>query len=519
MARLKYFVHTVLSGYLFLGTNILYTLASVPLALRYLSTAEFGLWAMASQLTAFLGLVDAGLGNAVGRLLIDEKDHKESTAYGSLVQTAALVNAVQGLMVIGLAVVISFTAAPLLQLPFERYSAFRALVLGQGVVLGVQFMCRIFGNLLVAHQRNDAGNYLNSISLVFGFVVLWLSFAFGAGVMALVWSQLAGALLTLLLAWFGCYRLKLLPEPGKWGRVSWARFSEMFSFGQRILLLLLGTQLVQLSPTIIVTRLLGLEAAAVWSICTRPFLLVLQIVTRIFDAGAPAFAEMIVRGEDARLLSRFRSLATAVMSLSVVAACLLFLTNQPFVTVWTSGKIGWANTNDFLLGLWLLALTATHVHSGFAVQTKILGALPYVVCAQGVVFVGATVWLLSWTSLSGTAVLLTTAMIASCTFSLPYSLSLTSRYFKIPLGAILRTLVALPAKLLLYVAALAAVLWWATEPLVEPVQLVLRIIGMGLPAGILLIRVGIEESIRQDFVTRAPSALTRPLRLIVGLPR
>jgi hypothetical protein len=225
---------------------------------------------------------------------------------------------------------------------------------------------------------------------------------------------------------------------------------------------------------------------------------------------------MIVRGEDARLLSRFRSLATAVMSLSVVAACLLFLTNQPFVTVWTSGKIGWANTNDFLLGLWLLALTATHVHSGFAVQTKILGALPYVVCAQGV---GATVWLLSWTSLSGTAVLLTTAMIASCTFSLPYSLSLTSRYFKIPLGAILRTLVALPAKLLLYVAALAAILWWATEPLVEPVQLVLRIIGMGLPAGILLIRVGIEESIRQDFVTRAPSALTRPLRLIVGLPR
>jgi len=517
MARLKYFVRAVLSGYLLLGTNILYTLASVPLALHYLSTAEFGLWAMASQLTAFLGLVDAGIGNAAGRLLVDEKDNKENTAYGSLVQTAALVNAVQGLMVIGLAVAISFTAAPLLELPSERYSAFRALVLGQGLILGVQLMCRIFGNLLVAHQRNDAGNYLNSISLVFSFAVLWLSFAFGAGVMALVWSQLAGALLTLLLAWFGCYRLKLLPEPGKWGRLSWARFSEMFSFGQRIFLLLLGAQLIHLSPTLIVTRLLGLEAAAVWSICTRPFLLLLQIITRIFDASAPAFAEMIVRGEDARLLSRFRSLAAAVLSLSVVAACLLFLTNQPFITVWTSGKIGWPKTNDLLLGFWLIALAATHVHSGFAVQTKILGALPYVVCAQGIVFVVATVGLLTGTSFSGTAALLMMAVVTSCTFSLPYSLSLISRYFKIPLAAIIRTLVALPARLLLYLAVLSAVLWWATEPLVEPVQLVLRVIAMGLPAGILLIRVGVEESVRHDFVTRAPSVLTRPLRLIVGL--
>ena len=519
MARLKYFIHSVLSGYLLLGTNVLYTLASVPLALTYLSKAEFGLWALASQLTAFLGLMDAGMGNAVGRMLVDEKDRKESTAYGSLVQTAALVNALQGLMITALALVGGFAAAPVLKLPTELYSVFRSLVLGQGLILGIQFACRIFGNLLVAHQRNDAGNYLNSVSMIFSFVVLWLSFALGAGVMALIWAQLAGALLTLLLAWFCCHKLRLLPVAGKWGRLSWAQFSEMFSFGQRIFLLFLGTQLIHSSPTIMVSRLLGLEAAAVWSICTRPFLLLLQIITRIFDSSAPAFAEMIVRGENERLLARFRSLSAAVVSVSVAAGCLLFLSNQPFVSLWTAGKIGWSSANDMLLGLWLIALVAGHLYSGFAVQTKALGALASVVFAQGVVFVVVAVWLIAETRFSGTVVLLTIGLLASSTVSLPYSMLLTSRFFKVPVGVLAETLAAAPLRLLLFLAPLAAGLWWVTQPLDELPQLLVRVVGISLPAGILLMRVGLDDSVRKDFLTRAPSLLTRPLRLIIGFPR
>ena len=44
MSRFKRFTHSLLSGYVLLGANILYTFASVPLALHYLSEKEIGLW-------------------------------------------------------------------------------------------------------------------------------------------------------------------------------------------------------------------------------------------------------------------------------------------------------------------------------------------------------------------------------------------------------------------------------------------------------------------------------------------
>jgi len=518
MARLKHFVHSILSGYLLLGTNVAYTLASIPLALTYLSKAEFGLWAIASQLTAFLGLIDAGMGNAVGRMLVDEKDNRESTAYGTLVQTAAVVNVVQGLIVLGLAVVVSVAAAPVLQLPTERYSAFRSLVLGQGLVLSIQFGCRVFANLLVAHQRNDAGNYLNSLSLIFSFAILWLSFVLGAGVMALVWSQLAGAVLALFLAWLSCCKLGLLPAAGKWGHLSWGRFSEMFSFGQRILLLLVGQQLIHLGPTIIVSRLLGLEAAAVWSICTRPFLLLLLIITRIFDASAPAFAEMIVRGENDRLIARFRALSAGILSVSVAAACLLIVTNQPFVTVWTGGKIGWPVLNDVLLGLWLVTLSLLHVHAGLILQTKELGYLPGVVVGQGIAFVGITLVLLFKTNVPEIPTTVSVAILSALMLSLPYSLVRTSRYFRVPLRAVAFEWTAGATRFLILLSPLAAGLWWATESFGATAKLLFRGVGISVPVVTLLFRVGIDQTMRQDLLTRAPGYLRRPLRLLIGEP-
>lgn len=518
MSRLRLYVHSVFSGYALLATNIIYTLASVPLALAFLPKAEFGLWAMTSQLIGFLALVDAGMGGAVGRILIDHKDHKYDSDYGSLVQTAAAVNAVQGLIILLLAGVVAVSVGPLLRIPLAQQQVFQWLAFGQGAVLAIQFASRIFGNLLVAHQRNDFGNYLNCLSLVISFAVLWLSFAAGAGVMALVWSQLVGALVTAILAWLCCRQLKLLPLPGKWGRPSWPRFVEVFRLGQSVFLFLVGYQLIYASPTIIVTRAVGLEAAAVWSICTRPFMLLLQVITRIFDAGAPALAEMMVRGEHDRLFSRFRSLVGLTVSMSVATGSLFVISNQPFVHLWTAGKIGWPVWNDALLGLWLITLSLLHVHTGLVIQTKNLGSLPYVVLAQGIVFMGTTLLLVFKMKLPGITTMLTAAVVCGLALTLPYSIWRTSRYFHIPVSVVAWDWVAPAGRLLVIVGPLAIGLWWVTEPLQNITKLLVRIVGMALPLSIFFFRIGIDATVRQDLLARAPAYLKGPLRLLIGVP-
>src|ERR1700730_2166324 len=81
-SRLRRFVHAVASGYAQLAANVFYVLASVPLALHFLQKREFGLWALAMQLSGYLQLIDFGMSASVSRHLIDHKDSPETGEYG-----------------------------------------------------------------------------------------------------------------------------------------------------------------------------------------------------------------------------------------------------------------------------------------------------------------------------------------------------------------------------------------------------------------------------------------------------
>src|SRR3954468_24543984 len=99
MSRVRRFAHSVASGYVVLAVTAVYALASLPLALHYLSKERFGLWSLMSSITGYLSLIDLGMSGSVARLLIDHKDQRESGTYGSLIQTGWLVLAVQGIII------------------------------------------------------------------------------------------------------------------------------------------------------------------------------------------------------------------------------------------------------------------------------------------------------------------------------------------------------------------------------------------------------------------------------------
>ena len=111
MSRFKNLGRSLVSGYLALGANVLYTLASVPLALHYLSRAEFGLWALTAQIAGFISLIDLGMGSSIARILIDHKDQRETGQYGGAIKTGALVGAVQGAIVLVVGLVWCFSSA------------------------------------------------------------------------------------------------------------------------------------------------------------------------------------------------------------------------------------------------------------------------------------------------------------------------------------------------------------------------------------------------------------------------
>ena len=452
MSRSKRFVTGLLSSYAAIGVNILYTLASIPLALHYLDKEEFGLWALVTQLAGYLMLLEFGMGGSVARSLSDHKDHMEDGIYGSIMRTGGRVFAIQGVLVAVMGLTLAWFAPPLLDLPARLHQPFAILMAAQAVLSGLRLSLGALGSPLWCHQRLDLSNLSSSLSLVGNFAVLWIGFHLGWHVYSLTVSSVVGTILSSFSIYLFCRRLGFYPPREHRGRYDPRLFRELFHFGGGLFLMNLGAQLASASQVIVVSRLLGMDAAATWSVSTKIFSMAQQFVLRVFDSSAGGLAEMVVRKESGQLQKRFRDLVAISAVMAVAASAGIALMNGAFIEFWTSGKVTWAPWNNFLLACLLFTTTITRCHTGLVGISKKIRGMKYIYLIEGLAFVSMSLLLVPQLGLAG---LLIAALICNVAITGIYGVSRTSVYFGIP-KRVVTSWIARPLWILLLTAVLFA---------------------------------------------------------------
>ena len=515
MSRLRHAIHGVASGYVMLAATAVFGLASVPVALHYLSKEQFGLWALMMSLVGYLNLVDMGMSGSIARLLIDFKDDRDGGHYGSLIKTGWLVLLTQGLIVFTIGLIFANAFAQLMAISASLRPEFIRLMILQCGIVALGYPVRIFGHLLTAHQRMDLANYAGTVAPLVNFAALWIFFYYGIGVFSLVWAMLCSTLVNAVIQWIACARWGFFPRRGGWGTTSWPRFKEIFNYGRDLFLVSVGTQVILSSQTIIVTRLLGLENATVWNIGTRTFNLLLQAMGRVVFSPLSAFSEMMVRGERTRLRERYHSLVVLVAGLSVFMGVSFALCNSVFITVWTSGRILWAPLNDLLLGAWLVVNSVQACHSSLIMTTKRLGFMRFIFFIEGAVYVVLAVLTVP---IGGLPALIACSIFCGTTFTGAYGAWRASRYLGYPLGEVVFRWMKHAGIVLLGFAPPALLCWWATGGL-EPLPRLAIFIGLAATLGLfVLLRFGVPTDLQAEFQKRAPGKASRLLAKIFGRP-
>jgi O-antigen/teichoic acid export membrane protein len=513
MSRLRLAIHGVASGYVMLAATAVFSLASVPVALHYLSKEQFGLWALMFTMVGYLNLVDLGMSGSISRLLIDVKDDRDGGHYGSLIKTGWLVLLTQGLIVFAAGLIFSNSFAQLMAIPANLRPDFIQLMNLYCGVVALGFATRIFSHLLTAHQRMDLVNYAGTLAPLVNFVALWVSFYFGFGVISLVWAGLCSTLVNAAIQWIACGMWGFFPRRGGWGTTSWSQFKEIFNYGRDLFLISLGIQAIFSSQTMIITRSLGLVNATVWNVGTRTFPIICQVIWRAASSPSSAFSEMMVRGEQARLRERYRSLVILVGSLGMFAGVSLALCNSLFVTVWTSGRIFWPPLNDLLLGAWIFVLSAQTCHSCFILMTKQIRFMRFIFFIEGAVFVTLAVLTVSW---GGIPALIACSVCCGTIFSGAYSAWRISRYFGCPFGEVAFRWMKHAGIVLLGFAPPALLCWWGTCRLDPLPRLVITCTLSGTLGLFVLLRFGMPPELQAEFQKRAPAKVGSLLARIFG---
>lgn len=387
MGRARLFLRGVISGYATIGINILFALLSVPLALHYLGKEEFGLWVLITQLGGYLALLDLGMSTSIARFLADHKDNINGGKYGSVLKTGQAVFVIQGTLIAIFGMLAVFCAPIVLRISPDLTGTFTILMTAQTFLAAASFATRMVNSPLWCHQRYDINNMGASASLIANFGAMWIGFQAGLGIYAMPVGLVMGFGFGLIIPLLACIRLGLYPRKGHWGKFDRCLFGEIFNFGRDIFLMSLGGQLTSASQVILITRVMGLEAASVWSVSTKAYMMGQQFVGRIFDSSAGGLTELLVRNDTPRLKIRFEQIVALTTLLAGIGTVGIFLFNAPFVALWTHGRISWDVTNSLLLGLLLLSTTVIRCHTGLVGITKSIKGMKYIYLAEGITFV------------------------------------------------------------------------------------------------------------------------------------
>ncbi len=509
MSRLKRFVHTVASSHALILISMFYQLASVPLALHFLSKEQFGLWALMTQIANYMMLVDVGITHAIARQLIDHKDRRDGGTYGSLLQTGWCVLAIQAVVLLVVGISLGSWLERLLRISPEFHADFPVLIRWLCIFQAFVLTTRVLPQILYAHQRYEIVNYASMVEQPICLVVLWTALHAGQGVFSYLWPLGVSLVIDVIILLVSCVRLDLLPHRGAWGRPSWQLFRELFSFGKDAFMSSIGFQLMMASQTLIITRNLGLTVAATWAICTKAYSFLYMVLWRIVDFSIPAFSEMVARGEREQLRSRLRDLVMFIGALVVPAGVVFAVCNQSFVAIWTRGRISWWAGNDVLLAAWLMVNTLAHCHSSFVPATGKIGAMRYVYFLEGAVFVLLAGIGTRWFGISA---LLAASVICTTSISGSYGVYHTARFCGFSWREVALSWQKPLARELLLVVPIAVLVWWCSRSLPSVVRLPLNGILVGVPAVVVMLRYGIAPSIQVELYRFLPGRIQSAFR-------
>jgi O-antigen/teichoic acid export membrane protein len=502
VTRLHQFARGVSSSWLATLATVTYSLLSVPIALRYLSVEEFGLFVLLIQIAAYFTLIEIGMSAATARILVDHKDHRDEGAFGSVILTGFWVFAIQGLIILAVGIVAAPWIISVVGVPSALAEVAILLLRWLAFTSALTLTFRVYGSVLYANKRLDLIHGFMGANMIFGLALLAAILASGAGLAGLKWLFVAQAAIAILLPILACHKLELLPKKGHWGGASLSRFGELFGFGKDIFLVNVGNQVLEASQLIIVTRTMGLTAAAIWSVSTKLFTLTYQVVTKIEGTAVVFFAEMMVRDEKKILAARFRQVYQLTAAIAVAALAIVIAINGPFVSVWANPSLAWSLPLSGLFAVAVALNAMTRCSGDLIIHTKKIGAFRYVYFLEAVIFVLFSLWLSARFGFYG---ILGASIACLLVFRATYTTWRIARYFSLPAITLWWTWLKRPILAGIILLPFVISTPWLTSNVTNLwSQLFVAVAWVGLPAAITLLLVAVPRDVIKEFAQRWP---------------
>lgn len=398
--HLKSTVHTAASSYISTFSSIAIGLITIRVATQFLGKEEFGLWSFTLQTVGYLLLLDLGVSGSISRLFgepLASGDQGKMDSWFTLCLITLLCQALL-IMVLGLAV-----------RPFVlRWFNIPSHLVAQASILWILFLCvRSFSLVFticyaILHAQNRV--FWTNIVQMGGAWAGLVSFAYmlwqGYGVMAYGWSTAIAAISmiigSVLAVKRGHHHFSLSLKG-----VTRKDLRRLYGFSSTVFVTGLASQIYYASHGLVVTKLLGLETAAVLAVTMRAVAIANSAIWKPLDAFAPRWQVAYCNHDIPRVADEFNLMARFTILLAVSGAIGIAICNQPFICWWTKPDFFGGQMLNYLLAGFVVVQGINRCFVALFPLTLHMRGYTVVNLASVVVAIGLMIVFTRWWGLPG----------------------------------------------------------------------------------------------------------------------
>jgi O-antigen/teichoic acid export membrane protein len=321
-----------------------------PYIINHIGVERFGIWAVVSVLTGYLGLFDLGISTSFVKYIAEYHTLRDYGKINHVANTGFLFYLIFSFVVIALAMIFIHPILSLFHIPPSLYSE-AVFVFCLGLILfGVSNSFNVFGAIQNGLQRMDISNKVAiavSIPSVAGTVI---ALEYGYGLPGLMMNNAFIILMTSVINVIVAY--KIFPA-FKFSPLSLSdkeTFRLLFTFGYRVQVSAIASAIHFQMDKFLLAFFLNVSCVTYYTVASQTAASVREIPLLLLRAILPAASEIDAgKNREALNVLYFRSLKYIVL----VGVCLLtvtFLLADPFLDLWLgTGYATSANTLKILM--------------------------------------------------------------------------------------------------------------------------------------------------------------------------
>jgi O-antigen/teichoic acid export membrane protein len=463
MSHKRLLVRGVVFSYGALAAQVIYSFASIPLALSHLSAAEFGMFGVITTVASYLMMAELGMTESFIRHLFECKEAEDHARYGRIFTANALSLGAAAFVVLAAGVLVANVAAPLLEIPLELRREFLLVMLGQTFIAALSMVARVIGVPLIINHRQDLLQISQIGQFTVYYVALHLSFRAGYGIYSMIINQAAG------LVWIISYYAIASSRRGYFEHL-WSRslpskeeLVDVWNYSLKAFGVQMGTTILTGLPQLLISSFVGLDAAGKWTVCTRVFGILRQLTFKPFAIALPMLLSFFVRGDTALVARRWQHVSQLVMASSGLAFAVAAANNRRFVELWSGLDTGWDTWMHVNIAFFFLCQVIAGLTCGALGFDKKFGFAGFVPILQTLLVVGGALLLAEKTGSGGIIAFASVSYLLGMSIAgMLYFGKITSQSpIKLFLSSIGRPLVVVP---LVLVCSLGIAHWAASAP-------------------------------------------------------